>query len=695
MRRDESLPAPVAPKDPQTYTLHGDKITDDYAWMKDRKDPRANPRIMEYLRAENAYAENYFRPLRKMQRDVFKELKSTVREEYASLPVVENGYVYTYSYGEEDDYPIYLRAPESDPKVVDTLMNVNTEAEKHDYFNAGGIQFSPNNRIMSWFENTDGSDRYVVRFKDHQQQTLYADSLVEVGGLEWLDDGTVIYVRQNPKTLRAYQVFRHRLGDAQRNDELVYEESDPLFNVGLGKSRSREFLFLSSSSSDASEYQYLRTGDPNGEFQLFLPRSEDHQYGITHAGDKFYVVSNDKGAVNGAVYVVDTNRIARKDWQPLIPHREDVQVSNVTVFDKYFVVTEWENIQPRIRIIDRATMESEFVTFKKDDFYNVSLGYNPVTTTDTLQIVYSSYRVPTSTMNVSMKTLERRTIRQGRRGYSPGKLVVKREYATAPDGTLIPLTLVYAKWRGGGPKAENKRVYLTSYGAYGSGQQVGYSGFVNCLANRGFTYVIAHVRGGNDLGPKWYHEGRMLKKQNTFNDFIAVADWLVANGYAEPGDITAQGGSAGGLLMGAVVNKRPDLFKAVILDVPFVDVINTMLDETLPLTTGEYLEWGNPKVKKYYKYMKQYSPYENVTAQAYPHLFFFTGLNDTRVGYWEPAKMAAKLRAMKTDDHVLLLKTDFTAGHGGGSGRYAGLQEAAYKLSLIFELYGSDEVVGK
>ena len=689
LRRDPDLPPPVAPIDPSSYTLHGQRITDDYAWLKDRKDPRANPRVMDYLRAENAYAENYFRPLRKTQRNVFRELKMSVEKEYKSLPTVENGFVYTYSYGEDDEYPVFLRAPVSDTAAVDTLMNVNKEAAKHDYFNAGGIQFSPNNELMSWYENTTGSDNYVIRFRNHATQTALADSLLHAGQLVWLDDATLLYSRQEPNTLRTSRVYRHRLGTPQATDELVYEETDPLYNVGIGRSRSRDFIWLTCSSTETTETRYLRTDQPTAAFRVFLPREEKHRYSVNHHGDNFYVVSNDKGAVNGAVYTVDTSNIERKHWQLFIPHRPEVQVSNVLAFDKYLVLTEWEAIQPRIRVIERATMESRYLPFKGNKIYDVGLGYNPDPATDTLQVVYTSYDTPTKTMNFHLGTFDSRLVRQRKSGIRVGKLIVKREYATAPDGTLVPLTLVYNKWQGGA-KEDHKRVYLTSYGAYGSGQQVGYSPFVYTLLNRGFTYVIAHVRGGGDLGPAWHDGGRLLNKQNTFDDFIAVGDWLVENDYAGPGSITAQGGSAGGLLMGAVVNKRPDLFKAVILDVPFVDVINTMLDETLPLTTGEYLEWGNPNDKKYYKYIREYSPYENVKEQAYPNLFFFTGLNDTRVGYWEPAKMAAKLRALKTDGNVLLLKTDFTAGHGGGSGRYAGLQEAAYKLALIFDLYATE-----
>ncbi|MEL7162086.1 MAG: prolyl oligopeptidase family serine peptidase, partial [Bacteroidota bacterium] len=350
--------------------------------------------------------------------------------------------------------------------------------------------------------------------------------------------------------------------------------------------------------------------------------------------------------------------------------------------------------QSRLRVIDRRAEEDHYLK-QKEDIYGVSLGYNPDFDTDTLRYVFSSFESPPRTIDYHLGDKGKRLVREKKNRVYAGKYVTRREWATAPDGTQVPITLVYTKWRGGGSKTDHKRLYLTAYGAYGAGSEPGYSDYVHALLKRGFTYAIAHVRGGDDLGMEWYKAGSMLRKKNTFTDFIACAEHLIDQGYTTAGAITAQGGSAGGLLMGVIANERPDLFRAVVLDVPFVDVINTMLDDKLPLTTGEYLEWGNPRKKKYFEYMYSYSPYDNVVAQDYPHLFFYTGLNDTRVGYWEPAKMVAKLRALKTDDNLLLLKTDFSGGHGGGSGRYAGLRESAYKLALLFDLYDREERADK
>lgn len=688
--RDDALPAPVAPIDPVITNIHGEQMVDDYAWLKDTKRPNANQPVMDYLRAENDYIDNYFLPIRKLQRQVFKELSLQVEKDYVSLPTKDNGYYYHYEYEEDKEHPVYFRSPVNNPTQKDTLVDANAEADKYDgFYSFSGMVISPDNNIMAYGENTTGSDKVVIRFRKLKENVLLEDSLTNLTGLVWIDNETMLYTAQEPKTLRANKIMRHKLGTPQADDEVLFNEKDPLFGVGVSRSKSKEFLFISSGSTDASELWYLRTDNPYGQFRLFVSREDGNRYGVSHDKDKFYISSN-KNAMNGQLMVTDTSQVEAKHWKVLIPHRKEVMIQGLTVFDNYFVVTEKENAQPRLRVIDRRTDESHYIKID-DEFYQIGTGYNPDTNTDTLQFSYSSFKTPSRVMSYHMETRESRLVRKQKHVGGFGKYIVKREWATAEDGTKVPITLVYDKWRNGGPKSDHKRLYLTSYGSYGSPSEPGFSEFVNKLVQRGFTYAIAHVRGGNDLGMQWYFDGRMLKKKNTFTDFIACAEHLIAEGYTEKGSITAQGGSAGGLLMGAIANERPDLFRAIILDVPFVDVVNTMLDDKLPLTTGEYLEWGDPNKKKYFKYMKSYSPYDNVKAQDYPHMFFFTGLNDTRVGYWEPAKMVAKLRAMKTNDNLLLLKTNLNAGHGGASGRYASLKESAYKLALLFDLYAVEE----
>ncbi len=689
--RDEDMLPPIAKQEASVTRIHGDVITDNYAWLKDPKAARSNKPVMEYLNAENDFTANYFTPLRKLQRTLYQELVLQTAKNYSSLPSKRDGYLYHVEYKEEQEHPVYYRTPVgADSTEKELLIDVNIEAEKHDYYTVAGLTLSPNNNLLAFGENTTGSDKYVVRFKNLEENTMLADTLTEVAGLVWINNSVFLYTALEPKTLRSYRVMRHQLGTAQSKDELIYEEQDPLFGVSCYKSKSKEFIFISSGSNNASELRYLRTDNPGGSFKIMLPREQGHNYSISDHKDKFFIRS-DRGGINFALYTTDTTDFSPKNWDELIPHRKDVLLQSYLVFDNYLVLSEKADAQVRLRVIDRRTKESHYLR-EKDDIYSISIGSNPETNSEILRYSFNSFTQEPRTLDYNMRTRESKILKKEKKGFPPYKVIVKREWATADDGTQIPITLVYSKWISRGKKSERKRVYLTSYGAYGSGSGPGFSHFVNMLLRRGFVYAIAHVRGGDDMGMQWYHDGRMLKKKNTFTDFINCAEFLIEEGYAQQGSITAQGGSAGGLLMGAIANMRPDLFKAVILDVPFVDVINTMLDDKLPLTTGEYEEWGNPNKKKYYNYMKSYSPYDNIVAQEYPHMFFFTGLNDTRVGYWEPAKMVAKLRAMKTNNNLLLLKTNLSAGHGGGSGRYSWATESAYKLALLFDLYAAEEL---
>ena len=687
--RDLNLLPPVAQKKPSSIKIHGEKLIDPYQWLKEPKSPRNNKAVFDYLSAENEYTDNYFIPLRKLQRELFAALSSRVEEEYTSLPTRDNGYYYHLEYKKEDQYPIFYRKAIQDSTQKELLLDVNIMAKDQDYYDAGGINVSPNNQMMAYYENTTGSDRYVLKFKDLTTGALFPDSLIHIANMVWIDNQTLLYTSIDPTTLRSNKILRHKLGTPQKEDAVVFEEADARFEVACYKSKSKEFIFLSSGSTNSSETYYLRTDQPYGDFKLFSPRVENHLYSISHYKDQFYIISN-KNAINYQILKTDTSNIEPSNWKTVISPRKDVLIEDFLIFDQYFVLNEKANAQNRLRVIHRQTKEEHYIKCK-EEYYDIDIGYNPDTDTKILRYSYSSFVTPSQIIDYNMDTKYQKVIKKGKKSiYYYSKFKIERTYATAPDGTQIPITLVYNKWRSKGTKSIHKRVYLTSYGSYGSGSTPGFSHYVHALLQRGFVFAIAHVRGGNDMGMQWYHDGRMLNKKNTFTDFIACAEHLIQEGYAAKGTITAQGGSAGGLLMGAIANMRPDLFKAIILDVPFVDVINTMLDDKLPLTTSEYEEWGNPSKKKYFDYIKSYSPYENVKAQDYPHLFFFTGINDTRVGYWEPAKMVAKLRDLKTDDNILLLKTDFYAGHGGGSGRYAGIKDAAYKLAIIFDLYKDD-----
>ena len=684
--RNDSMPAPIAKIEPSSFKIHGENYIDNYAWLKDTKAPKNNQPIMDYLRQENKYTDNYNIPLKRSQRSIYKELVKSIEKNTTSLPIKRNGYLYYSKFSEDDEHPIYYRKSIKDNATEEELLNVNDLAENKEYYTANVGSVSPNSQFIAVYENTTGKDEYILKIKDLTKRTFLADSINRIGSIVWLDNATFLYTNVEEATFRSSKVMKHVLGTDPKNDATIYEEKDPSFNVSIQKSKSKDYIFLSTGSSTSSEIWFLKTDTPNGEFKIIQPREKNHLYYVSHHKNQFYIITN-KEALNYKITTVDINKISKGKWTDLIPHQPGVLIQNFEIFDNYLVINEKENAQPRIKIINLATQKSHFIKFK-EEFYNIGLGYNPDFATDSLQFSYSSFETPLTTFKYHMETKKKRMIKQHSKPilHPFYKYVVERKWVTAKDGKQIPLTLISHKWRAK-RKGNNHKVYLTSYGSYGSGQGIVGGPTAHHLVNSGYVYAIAHIRGGDDMGKEWYEDGKLFNKKNTFSDFIACAEYLIAENYAKKGSIVASGASAGGLLMGAVINERPELFNTVILNVPFVDVINTMLDEKLPLTVGEFDEWGNPKNKKQYRYIKSYSPYDNVKAQDYPNLLFFTGLNDTRVGYWEPAKMVAKLRATKTDNNLLLLKTDFSNGHGGGSGRYARFRDNAYELALIYDLY--------
>ncbi len=685
-KKDESLLPPMAKKEPYQYRLHGETVTDEYAWLKDTRAPRNNEAVMDYLTAENNYSDNYFIPLRKNQRNIFSELVSRVEKNFESLPMEDNGYLYYLRYQDDDEYPRYFRkAKENGTEQL--ILDVNVLASGKEYYSAGGITVSPDTRIAAFYENTDGSNRYTIKFKDLTTGLLLPDSLQQAADLVWAGNDLVFYTAQQPKTDRSYRLMKHRLGHPQTQDALLAEESDERFSLAISRSRSREFVFLTAFSKTTTEVRFVPLKNPESKWRVIHPREENHRYEVDHAGAHFYIAT-DKGAPNFKVMITDTATFTSRHWRNFIEHRKDVLVESMVIFSNHYVIGERANAQTRIRVGTLATREEKIIK-TKEDICEVSIGYNPYTATDTLQYTYSSFTEPAITYRYNLKTGEQRVVKKQEVPFKPWMrpIKVERVWVTAKDGAKIPLTLVYNKYMQNVRTTTNKRVFLTAYGAYGASASTGFNSSIFSWIDRNFVYAIAHVRGGSDMGMPWYENGKLLNKRNTFDDFIACADYLVAEKYVESGNIVAQGGSAGGLLMGAVANMRPELFKAVILDVPFVDIVNTMLDESLPLTTLEYDEWGNPNQKKAYDYLKSYSPYDNVRPQAYPNLFFFTGLNDRNVPYWEAAKMVARLRAANTGPNTILLRTDFNSGHGGGSGRYDGLRELAYKMALVFDIF--------
>lgn len=687
-KRNDSLQPPIAKQIPTQTTLHNTTLEDDYAWLKQPKNPLRNPDIKEYLIAENEYTDNYFIPLRKSQRELFNEFTSRIDKEDESIPFEEDGYWYQTRWTEEDEYPIYLRRKDG-IEIWDTLMNVNVLAKDKDYYSAGGISVSPNTKMMLYYENTTGSDKVTVKFKNIETAASVKDSLINVSGILWLNDHQLLYTLQEPKTNRVYQLKLHDLNTPQQSDSLLFQEDDIQFQIYISKSKSKEYIYLGSASSNTNEVHFMNLKAIDQGFHLMAPREGTHEYSVTDYKNEFYITSN-KESVDFEVFKCDESAYAKADWKSFLKPKKESLLTSFVIFDDFLVLGESDKMENRVKIIDKESGKSHYLKIK-EDMHLVSPSYNPKFDSDTLRYAISSMKTPAQVWNYNMRTKEERLVKKEviKNFYSGKWIKNERVWAEARDGTMIPITLLY---RGYDIHKKNnyKRIFMTSYGSYGIGSESGFNSSVYSLINRGFVYAIPHVRGGGELGQEWHDGGKMMNKRNTFTDFIDCAEFLIEEGYAQKGNIVAEGGSAGGLLMGGIVNMRPDLFKLVILDVPFVDVMNTMLDDKLPLTTIEYEEWGNPNDKKAFEYMLSYSPYENVTAQNYPHMLFTTGVNDTRVGYWEPAKMVAKLRKVKTDDNLLLLKTNLSAGHGGGSGRYDGYKEMAYKYAVIFDIFSKD-----
>lgn len=687
LTRDTTLTPPVAKKLPETTSIHGQSLLDDYAWMKDTKNPLGNEDVMQYLAKENAYTKNYLKPLKTLQRELFKELKSYIQDDFESLPTKEGGYEYYYKYSPEEEYPRYYRKKSGKEGSPELLFDVNKLAEDQGYFAFGGLSMNPSGTIAAYSENTTGSDNWIMKFKDLKTNKILSHQIDMIGGMVWLTDSTLIYAALEPKTFLSSKVIQFNLKTGSK--KLIYRETDKTFSVSVFKSRSKEFAFISSSSSDQNEVRLLNLNNPEGEFRMIAPRRERHQYSVSHFEDKFYVLTNHK-AINRKVMVTDTANFEEKYWREEIPEDPEIELMSILPFKKYMVYQERHGLEYKVKVVNRVDGKSHYI--KQNNSRTVSFGQNNDFDTDTLRIRRVNYHQPTRILDYNMEK-KKFKFKKSIGRFSPTFFsTVKTVYAKAKDGTEIPITLIYNKGIIKKLEKEGKKpyLYMTGYGSYGSSYSAGYNPNISPLLLKGFVYAIAHVRGGGDLGDQWYHEGKMLKKKNTFTDFITCTEHLISEGYGEKGKVIAEGGSAGGLLMGSIANMRPDLYKLLILNVPFVDVVNTMLDDSLPLTSLEYSEWGNPNEKKYFKYIKSYSPYDNVASQEYPNMLFLTAINDSRVGYWEPAKMVAKLRSMKTDKNEILLQTDFSAGHGGASGRYAALSESAMRYAIILEMVNKE-----
>ena len=677
------MPPPIARKQPHRLEIHGDVRVDDYYWLRERD----NPEVTAYLEAENAYVVERFGYTQAFQAELFDEIKGRIKQTDVSVPYRDGTHFYYWRYEDGKEYRVYCRKPcEGDPGDEQVILDVNAVASGHEYCDVGTLQVSPNERVLAYAADTVGRRQYTIRFLDLASGDVLPDEIRDVtSNFVWANDNrTVFYTRQHPTTLRSFEVCRHRLGQDASVDARVYEETDETFNCGVGRTRSKRYILVASYQTLTTEYHALEADHPDGRFAVFLPRRRGHEYHVDHYRDRFYIRTN-ADAKNFRLLETPMLGSTPELWDEVIPHREDVLLEAFDMFRDHLVLQERTDGLVRLRVCPWSGTEEHEVEFPEPAYDAYIDAHNHMPDTQVLRFGYSSLSTPESTYDYDMVTRERRLLKREEviGEFDPAHYRTERLHATSPDGTRIPISLVA---RTGTPRDGTSPLLLYGYGSYGISADADFHSPRLSLLDRGFIFAIAHVRGGEELGRQWYDDGKLLRKKNTFSDFIACAEHLVGVGYTRADRLFAIGGSAGGLLMGAVINMRPDLFAGVVAHVPFVDMVTTMLDDGIPLTTGEYDEWGNPNDNRLYEYIKSYSPYDNVNAQPYPHLLVMTGLHDSQVQYWEPAKWVAKLRALKTDDHMLLLKTNMDAGHGGASGRYRRYRESALQYAFLIDL---------
>ena len=679
---DKLLP-PVAKIIPKILEKHGDKRIDNYYWLNERE----NPEVIDYLNKENEYYQKSTAHTKQLQDDLFLEMKGRIKEDDSSVPYFYNGYYYITRYETGKDYPIYSRKKGSLEAKEEVLFDCNEMAKGHSYFNLAGLNISEDNKWAAFGVDLVSRRQYTIQIKNLETGEILPVKLENTtGGSTWAGDNkTLFYTRKDSQTLRSDKIFKHILGTEATTDSMVFHEKDDTFSTFVYKEKSKKYLVIGSSSTLTSEYQILEANNPNGEFRIFQKRTRGLEYSISHYGDSFYIVTNKDKATNFKLMKTSETATAAENWKDLIGHRKDVLLEGIEIFKDYLVVEERSNGLNKIQIRPWNGKGEYYLPFESET-YTAYTTTNVDFDTEILRYGYQSMATPSSVIDFNMRTQEKKVLKEqavlgGK--FDKNNYVEERVWATATDGTKIPISIVYRK----GMKKDGKNpLLLYAYGSYGATMDPYFSSTRLSLLDRGFIYAIAHIRGGEDLGREWYENGKLLKKINTFTDFIDCSKFVIAEKYTSPSHLYAEGGSAGGLLMGAIVNMSPELYNGVIAQVPFVDVVTTMLDDTIPLTTGEYDEWGNPNEKVYYDYMLSYSPYDQVKKQNYPNMYVSTGLHDSQVQYFEPAKWVAKLRVMKTNDKQLFLDTNMDAGHGGASGRFEALKELAKEFAFLLDL---------
>lgn len=686
---------PIAKKEAKELIVHGDTRVDNYYWMK-LSDEQKNAEnlddqtqeVVDFLNAENDFTKSKLKHTESFQEKLYEEIVGRIKQDDESVPYKDKGYYYITRYEEGKEYPIFSRKKETLEAPEEIMLNVNELAKDYSYFSAAGLSVSPDNKMLAYGEDTLSRRIYIIKFKNLETGEMIDDVIPNTTGRAvWANDNKTLFYSVKDASLRSYKIFKHILGTDAAKDVEIYHEKDETFGTYVYKTKSDKYLVIASSQTLSSEYRTLDANTPNGEFKIFQPRERNLEYSIAHYNDKFYVRTN-MDAKNFRLMETPETATSKDNWKEVIANRDDVLLEGMDIFKDYLVLSERKAGITNIRIRPWKG-EEHYIAFK-EDAYMAYISVNPEFDTETLRLGYTSMTTPNSTFDYDMKTKEMTLLKETEvlGGFDSNNYKSERFFVTARDGQKVPVSLVCrkdTKLDGSAP------LLLYGYGSYGNSLDPYFSSVRLSLLDRGFVYAIAHIRGGEEMGRQWYENGKLLKKKNTFTDFIDCGKYLVENKYAAKDKLFAMGGSAGGLLMGAIINMEPDMWRGVVAAVPFVDVVSTMLDEDIPLTTGEFDEWGNPKIKEYYDYIKTYSPYDNVEAKNYPNMLVTTGYHDSQVQYWEPAKWVAKLRDMKTDKNSLLLHTNMEAGHGGASGRFARYKETALEYVFILDLVGINE----